>query len=112
MLHYFDVKKIDNIRSSKQEILDQFASEFVDEDLDFNVGYHKGTTRIWIRTESGLTELLYIIQSKSPTLWYDQQKRKKISKLPALGVRTPTMINRIKQLRKSKRQLMKIRRAE
>ena len=85
LLRDIDVKKIDNIRSLKQQILDQFGSEFVDEDLNFNVGYHKGTTRIWIRTESDLTELR-VIQSKSPTLWcdgVDQQKRKKKSKLPA-----------------------------
>ena len=68
MLHDIDVNKIDNIGSLKQEILDQFGNEFVDENLDFNVGYHKGTTRIWIRTESDLTELLRIIPSKSPTL--------------------------------------------
>ena len=87
VLRDIDIKKIDNIRSLKQQILDQFGNEFVDEDLNFNIGYHKGTTRIWIRTESDLGELLRIMQSKSPTLWCDgveQQKRKKRSKLPAL----------------------------
>ena len=87
MVRDIDVKKIGNIRSLKQQILDQFGSEFVNQDLDFNIGYHKGTTRIWVRTQDDLTELLRIIQSKSTTqLWYnevDQQKCKKRSKLPA-----------------------------
>ena len=74
-----DIKKIDNIRCLKQQILDQFGNEFVDEDLTFNIGYHEGTTHIWIHTESDLSQLLRIMQSKSPTLWCDgveQQKRK------------------------------------
>ena len=86
VLRDIDVKKIDNITSMKKQILNQFGSGFVNEDLDFNIGYYKGTTRIWIRTESDLTELLRIMQSKSLTLWcdrVDQQKRKKRSKLPA-----------------------------
>ena len=78
MLRGIDVKKIENIWSLKQQILDQFGSEFVDKDLDFSVGYYKGTTRIWVRTQSDLSELLRIIQSKSTTqLWcdgIDQQK--------------------------------------
>ena len=86
MLRDIDVK-IGNIRSLKQQILDQFGSEFVNQDLDFNVGYHKGTTHILVRTQDDLTELLHIIQSKSTTqLWcdgVDQQKCKKRSKLPA-----------------------------
>ena len=86
MLRDIDVNKIDNIRSLKQQILDQFGSEFVDKDLEFSVGYFKGTTRIWVRTQSDLSELLRIIQSKSTTLLWcdgvDQQKRKKRSQLP------------------------------
>lgn len=46
MLRDIDMKKIGNIRSLKQQILEQFGSEFVNQDLDFNVGYHKGTMRI------------------------------------------------------------------
>ena len=51
MLRDIDVKKIDNIRSLKQQIIDQFGNEFVDKDLEFSVGYFKGTMHIWVRTQ-------------------------------------------------------------
>ena len=41
-------------------IRSQFESEFVDKDIDFNVGYHKGTC-IWIHTDG---DLLPIVRSK------------------------------------------------
>ena len=58
MLRDIDMKKINYIKSLKEQIFDQFGSEFSDKDLDFSVGYYKGTI---------LAKLLSIIQSKSTT---------------------------------------------
>ena len=58
-------------------------SEFVNKDLDFSVGYYKGTTHIWVRTQWSVWTPYH---TKSTQLWcsgLDQQKHKKRSKSPA-----------------------------
>ncbi len=62
---------VGDIRSLKQVILDQFGCVIVSFDLAFDVGYFQGNKRIWIGTETDLTELHGLLKSKGATLWCD-----------------------------------------
>ena len=54
----------------KEEILKQFGSELVPDNLDFPVGYMKGGSKVWIRTASDVSDVWGFVRSnESVSLW-------------------------------------------
>ena len=54
----------------KEEILKQFCSELVPDDLEFPVGYTKGGSKVWIRMASDVQDVWSFVHSnESVALW-------------------------------------------
>ena len=54
----------------KEEILQQFGSDLVPDDLDFPIGYTRSGTKVWIRTASDVQDVWrFIRNSEAVSLW-------------------------------------------
>ena len=82
MLRDLDIQDL-TIDSLKYEVHTQFGSRFVDEDLDFDIGYFRGNKRIWIRDDNDLKELTQLLQTKHTTLWCTGRGKRKSKKRPS-----------------------------
>ena len=70
VLRNISCHKISTPDGLKEEILTQFGSDMVSNKLDFPVGYMKGGTKVWIRTESDVQDVWSFVRcGDSVSLW-------------------------------------------
>lgn len=58
----------------REELLQQFGDKIVPNTDDFEIGYYKGQTKLWIRTDSDLKDAWSLLCKGSGSLWLHRVK--------------------------------------
>jgi hypothetical protein len=76
LLNHVNFGDIETLDSLRDEIFDQFGGDYIDENCGFDLGYYKGSKRIWMRNDGDLKELTRLLVARPITLWCSGRKKK------------------------------------